>query len=147
MNLKKVLMFKSKKLSNYNKNIVHAFFNSQGGVSTGIYKGLNCGPGSKDKKINIKENLNIVKKKIKCKQKNLILLNQIHSNKTFKILKITNNKMYGDGFITKKNDIALGILTADCAPILFYDPEKQIIGAAHAGWKGAYKNISKKIIF
>ena len=139
-------MFKSKKLSNYNKNIVHAFFNSQGGVSTGIYKGLNCGPGSKDKKINIKKNLNIVKKKIKCKQKNLILLNQIHSNKTFKISKITNNKMYGDGFITKKNDIALGILTADCAPILFYDPEKKIIGAAHAGWKGAYKNISKKIL-
>ena len=54
--------------------------------------------------------------------------------------------MYGDGFITKKNGIALGILTADCAPILFYDPKKQIIGAAHAGWKGAYKNISKKIL-
>jgi len=50
-------MFKSKKLSNYNKTIVHAFFNSQGGVSTGIYKGLNCGPWSKDKKINIKKNL------------------------------------------------------------------------------------------
>ena len=137
-------MFKSKKLSNYNKTIVHAFFNSQGGVSTGIYKGLNCGLGSKDKKTNIKKNLNIVKKKIKCKQKNLILLNQIHSNKTFKILKMTNNKMYGDGFITKKNGIALGILTADCAPILFYDPEKKIIGAAHAGWKGAYKNIIYK---
>ena len=52
-------MFKSRKLNNYNKTIVHAFFNSQGGVSTGIYKGLNCGPGSKDKKINIKRNLNI----------------------------------------------------------------------------------------
>ena len=48
-------MFKSRKLNNYNKTIVHAFFNSQGGVSTGIYKGLNCGPGSKDKKINIKK--------------------------------------------------------------------------------------------
>ena len=106
-------MFKSKKLSNYNKTIMHAFFNSQGGVSTGIYKGLNCGPGSKDKKINIKENLNIVKKKIKCKQKNLILLNQIHSNKTFKILKITNNKMDGDGFITKKNDIAFVIANGE----------------------------------
>ena len=69
-------MFKSKKLSNYNKTIVHAFFNSQGGVSTGIYKGLNCGPGSKDKKINIKKNLNIVKKKIKCKQKNFISRNR-----------------------------------------------------------------------
>ena len=72
MNLQKVSMFKSKKLSDYNKSIVHAFFNSQGGVSTGIYKGLNCGLGSKDKKTNIKKNLNIVKKKIKCKH--LILL-------------------------------------------------------------------------
>ena len=62
-------MFKSKKLSNYNKIIVHAFFNSQGGVSTGIYKGLNCGPGSKDKKINIKKNLKIVKKKLNVNKK------------------------------------------------------------------------------
>ena len=139
-------MFKSKILSNYNKTIAHGFFNSQAGISTGIYEGLNCGLGSKDKKTNIKKNLNIVKKKINCKQNNLLLLHQIHSNKTFKILKITNNKMYGDGFITKKNGIALGILTADCAPILFYDPKKKIIGAAHAGWKGAFKNISKKIL-
>ena len=138
-------MFKSKKLNIYNKQIIHCFFNNEGGVSTGIYKSLNCGLGSNDKHFNILRNLNIVKKKIKCKN-NLILMNQVHSKKTFKITKVPNVKITGDGIITKKKRIALGILTADCAPILFYDPKKNIVGAAHAGWRGAYKNISKEIL-
>ena len=73
-------MITSKKLSKQ-KKVSHGFFNRNGGVSNGIYKSLNCGPGSNDKKNKVKKNLKIVKDRI-CKQsKNIFLLNQIHSNK------------------------------------------------------------------
>ncbi len=137
-------MIKSKKLQKFN-NIKHGFFNSLGGISTGIYKSLNCGMGSKDKKNNITKNLNIALEKIGIK-KNLILLHQQHSNKIYFISKKTKKKLFGDGLITKTECLAIGILTADCAPILFFDPKKKIIGAVHAGWKGAYKKIANKMI-
>jgi len=138
-------LIKSKKLRKF-KNIKHGFFNSIGGVSSGIYKSLNCGIGSKDKKINVINNLKIVSKKINLKKNKLVLLKQIHSNKIYYLNKIPKKKLVGDGLITSSKNIAVGILTADCAPILFYDPKKNIIGAAHAGWKGAYKNIATKMI-
>ena len=138
-------MIKSKILNQF-KNIEHGFFDRKGGISRGIYKSLNCGPGSFDKKINIKKNLNIVLNKIKYKKKNLILLNQMHSDKFYYLKKNPKKRLKGDGILTNHKQLALGILTADCAPILFYDPKKKIIGAAHAGWKGAYKRITKKII-
>ena len=92
-------MIKSKKLSKY-KTISHGFFDSKGGVSKGIYKSLNCGMGSHDKKKNINKNLTIVSKKVSFKKKNLILLNQIHSNKFFLIKKIPKIKLKGDGAST-----------------------------------------------
>ena len=79
-------MIQSKLIKNY-KNISHGFFNKQGGYSKGIYKSLNCGIGSKDKKIHVKKNLNKVCKKIGCSTKNLVLLKQIHSNKVYVINK------------------------------------------------------------
>ena len=138
-------MIKSKILNQF-KNIEHGFFDKKGGKSSGIYKSLNCGSGSFDKKINIKKNLNIVLNKIKYKKKNLILLNQIHSNKFYYLKKNLKKRLKGDGILTNYRQLALGILTADCAPILFYDPKKKLIGASHAGWRGAYKKITKKII-
>ena len=138
-------MIKSKKLKEF-KNIKHGFFNSLGGVSSGQYKSLNCGIGSKDKKINVIKNLEITSKKISIKKNKLVLLRQIHSNKIYFIKKIPKKKLIGDGVITNSKNIAFGILTADCAPILFYDSKKNIIGAAHAGWKGAYKKIVAKMI-
>ena len=137
-------MIKSKNLQKF-KNINHGFFNNLGGVSNGIYKSLNCGIGSNDKKKNVIKNLKIVSKKIGVKKK-IILLHQLHSNKIFFINKISKKKLLGDGLITNIKNIAIGILTADCAPILFYDPKKNIIGAAHAGWRGAYKKIGEKMI-
>jgi len=99
-----------------------------------------------DSKKNISRNLNIVSKKIGCKKKNLILLNQIHSNKIFYIKKIKKKKLTGDGLITNQKGIALGILTADCIPILIYDNKQKIIAAIHAGWKGIYRNIVSNVI-
>ncbi len=127
------------------KNIRTGFFNRKGGKSSGIYKSLNCGPGSLDNKKNVNENLKIVSRKIGCKKDSLILLNQIHSNKVFFIKKKRKEKLVGDGVITARKKFALGILSADCAPVLFYDPKNQLIGAAHVGWKGAYKKIVKKM--
>ena len=133
-------MFKSKKLSKF-KKIRHGFFNREGGVSKGIYKSLNCGLGSKDKIKDIRNNLEKVCKRIGCNKNNLILLNQIHSKIVHKISKIPKKKLRGDSIITNKKGIALGILTADCAPVFIYDPVNNFISALHAGWKSAYKKI------
>ena len=138
-------MIKSKLIGKY-QNISHGFFNKLGGYSDGIYKSLNCGTGSKDEKKNINKNLKKVCKKISCNKNKLILLNQIHSNKAHLINKIPNKKPIGDALITSKNKFALGILTADCAPIFIFDPKKNIIAAIHAGWKGAYKKVVHKTV-
>jgi len=128
------------------KKINHCFFGKIGGVSKGIYKSLNCGLGSFDIKKKVLKNLSIVSKKIGCKSKNLVILNQIHSDKFFTLKKPSKKKKNADGVITKKKKLALCILTADCAPLLMYDPKKEIIAAAHLGWRGAYKKIAIKIL-
>ena len=140
-------MIKSKKLSKF-KNIEHAFFNKLSGKSTGIFKSLNCGSGSSDKKKNILKNLEVVGNKIKTKHKKIILLNQVHSNKFHYIDMHSklNKKFVGDALVTDKRNIPIAVLTADCAPVLIYDDSKQMIAAIHAGWKGSYKNIIKKVV-
>jgi len=137
-------LIKSKKLQKF-KNINHGFFNSAGGISSGIYKSLNCGIGSNDKRENIIKNLKIVSKRIGVK-KELILLNQQHSSKIYFVRKKSKKKLFGDGLITNIKNLAIGVLTADCAPVLFFEPKKNIIGVVHAGWKGAHKKIGKKMI-
>jgi polyphenol oxidase len=141
-------MIKSKKLSKF-KCIEHAFFNRKGGKSTGIFKSLNCGLGSSDVKKNIIKNLKIVSNKIKNKSQKIVLLNQIHSNKFHfinKNSKNSDNKLTGDALITNKRNTPIAVLTADCAPILMHDENKNIIAAIHAGWKGAYKGIIGKVV-
>ena len=138
---------KSKKLSRF-KSIEHAFFNRLGGKSSGMFKSLNCGPGSSDDNKNIVKNLEIVRKKINAKSKKIVLLDQVHSNKFYYISKNSklNNKFVGDALITDERKLPIAVLTADCAPILIYDENKKMIAAIHAGWKGAYKDIIKKVI-
>ncbi|MDB2312017.1 polyphenol oxidase family protein, partial [Candidatus Pelagibacter bacterium] len=127
----------------------HAFFNRKGGKSLGIFKSLNCGPGSLDNKKNVLKNLQIIQKKIKTKLKKIILLKQIHSNKFHfvdKNLKLKNYNFEGDALITNKKEFPIAILTADCAPILIYDEKEKMIAAIHAGWKGAFKGIIKRTL-
>ena len=138
-------MIKSKFISKYD-HISHGFFNKLGGYSNGIYKSLNCGLGSEDDKKNINKNIIKVCNKIKCNKNKLVLLNQIHSNKVYLLNKAPKKKLVGDALITDKSKLALGILTADCAPVFIFDPYKNIIAAIHAGWKGAYNNIIYKTI-
>jgi len=139
-------MIKSKLISKY-KNVSHGFFNKLGGYSDGIYKSLNCGTGSKDNKNNINKNLKKVCKKISCTKSKLVLLNQTHGNKVISINKIPKKKPTGDALVTHKSKYALGILTADCAPVFIFDPKKKIIAAIHAGWKGTYKKIIYKTVY
>ena len=137
-------MILSKKLLKY-KSIRHCFLGMEGGKSKGIYKSLNCGRGSSDTKVNVTKNLKIACRKIGSTHKKLILLHQVHSNKFFYVNRRKyKTKLVGDALITNKKNIVLGILTADCAPIIIYDPKLKIISAIHAGWKGAYKEIIKK---
>ena len=131
------------------KEISHGFFNKNGGKSIGIYKSLNCGLGSNDNKNKVKQNLKIVKNKIGKKSKNIFLLHQVHSskyifiNKNFKFLK---NKIQADAIITDQRNLPIAVLTADCIPILLFDRKRKMIAAIHAGWKGAFKGIIKRVV-
>ncbi len=110
---------------------------------------MNCGPGSSDNKNKISKNLAIVEKKIKSNSNKILLLNQIHSNKFYYIdrkFKLKNRKFEGDALITNRPNTPIGVLTADCAPILLFDHNNKIVAAIHAGWKGAYKGIIKRVI-
>ena len=134
-------MFLSKKLQKF-KNIKHYFFSRKNGVSKGIYESLNCGIGSKDQEENVKKNLDIVSKKFNIKKDSLALMHQTHSNKVEIIVKRNNlERIKCDAMLTKDNEIALPVLTADCLPILIYEKRKEIIGCIHAGWKGAVNGI------
>ena len=140
-------MIKSKKLSRI-KKLKHGFFNSVGGKSENIYKSLNCGSGSKDKNLNVQKNLEIVRKKINKKAKDIFLLQQVHSSKFYYINNKYKNKKKprADAVITNQRNLPIAVLTADCSPILLYDKKMKIIAAIHAGWKGAYKGIIDKVI-
>ena len=140
-------MFYSKKLKKF-KNIKHCFFSRKGGYSKGIYKSLNCGKGSKDSKKNVYKNLNFVSKKMKIDLNRLFLMHQTHSNKVILITKKNKNlkKFNSDALITKLRGVALGVVTADCVPIILYDIKNQIIGCIHAGWKGASSGIIENTI-
>ena len=134
-------MFYSKKLKKL-KKVRHCFFSRKKGFSKGIYKGLNCGRGSKDNKKNIQKNLKFVAKLMAVNKTKLILMHQTHSNKVVEIKK--NNfrkKIRADAMVTQMKDLAIGVVTADCVPIIVCDIKNQIIGCIHAGWKGAFSGI------
>ena len=139
-------MFYSKKLNKF-KKIKHCFFSRKGGFSKGLYKGLNCGRGSKDKKKNISKNLNFVTKKMFIKKNKLILMNQTHSAKVIEVRKSNyKNKINSDAMITKIKGLLLGVVTADCVPIILYDSRNEIVGCIHAGWKGAFSGVIENTI-
>ncbi len=116
-------MFYSKNLKKQ-KKIKHCFFSRKNGFSKGVYNSLNCGMGSKDNKKNILKNLNFVTKKMNIKKNKLILMHQTHSNKIAVVKKENlNKKIIADAMITKIKGIFLGVLTADCVPIILYDEQ------------------------
>lgn len=115
--------------------VAHGFFGRDGGVSTGLYENLNCGPGSKDDPAAVTENRRRVTDALGAAD--LISLSQIHSPIVHILSEAPAARAEGDAMVTATPGLALGILTADCAPVLLADPNAKVIGAAHAGWKGA----------
>ena len=140
-------MFYSKKFKKF-KDIDHCFFSRKDGFSKGIYQSLNCGKGSKDKKKNVYKNLSFVSKKMNLSLSNLLMMHQTHSNKVIIITKKNKNfkNFNSDALITKLKGVALGVVTADCVPIILYDIKNQIIGCIHAGWKGASSGIIENTV-
>lgn len=118
--------------------IAHGFFGREGGVSTGAYASLNCGPGSDDAPEAVAENR---RRAVAALGPNLELASvyQIHSPKAVTVTRAweMSERPQADAMVTATPGIALSILTADCAPVLFADSKARVIGAAHAGWKGA----------
>jgi YfiH family protein len=121
----------------------HGFFTRQGGVSGGLYASLNCGLGSRDNAADVKENRARVAEALGTASDRLLTLFQSHSAKAA-IAKTpwdVERAPEADAVVTATPGLAIGVLTADCAPVLFCDRQARIIGAAHAGWRGALSGI------
>ncbi len=125
--------------------IAHGFFGCTGGVSEGLYASLNCGPGSKDDPARVTENRQRVTAAL-APQSHLITLSQIHSPVVHVVKENWQGRPDGDGLVTALPGMALGIQTADCTPVLFAEPHARVIGAAHAGWKGALGGVLEGVI-
>jgi len=127
--------------------IAHGFFGRDGGVSTGVYASLNCGPGSRDDSASVADNRAKVVQALAPGAK-LVSLAQIHSAIVHIVDESWNFDLRrdGDGMATALPNVMLGILTADCTPVLFADSEAGVIGAAHAGWKGAVAGVLENTV-
>ena len=130
-----------------NPSIQHGFFSKNGGVSTGIYDSLNCGPSSDDSLDNVIENRWRAITSLRLHDTKLFGLKQIHSTKVYVVDKDSSDEYrQGDGLVTKDKGLSLSVLGADCAPILFADNQAGVIAAAHAGWKGAVTGIIEAVV-
>jgi len=119
--------------------IAHGFFTRQGGVSEGIYASLNCGFGSSDTAARVAQNRARVAHHLGATSGDVLTLHQVHSALA---VAVTGHIPRGelpkaDGLVTRTRGLVIGALAADCAPVLFADPVAGVIGAAHAGWRGA----------
>ncbi len=120
----------------------HGFFTRKGGASDGVFSGLNCGLGSSDQTEMVQINRTRAAEAMGGSLAELITVHQTHSADVLAL----DGPIEGplprlDGLVTATPGLILGVLTADCAPVLFADPENGVIGAAHAGWKGALGGI------
>lgn len=124
-------------------NLRHAFFTRQGGVSEGLYAALNGGLGSNDEPERVAENRARMCAQFALPPEALLSLYQIHSADVVTVEQPfpLSDRPKADAMVTRVPHLALGIATADCGPILFADAENRVIGAAHAGWKGALTGV------
>ncbi len=115
----------------------HGFFTRKGGVSEGVYAGLNCGPGSADRPEAVATNRKLVAGEMGVAPEALLTLNQVHSANVVHADGGQPERPTADAWVTATPGLAISVLTADCQPVLFADARAGVIGAAHAGWKGA----------
>ncbi len=134
---------------NGHSGIRHGFYGSRGGVSSGIYDSLNCGLGSRDEADHVRENRSRVAADLGVGADHLLSPWQVHSGTSLIVeepWREGDERPQLDALVTKTPGLAIGILTADCAPVLFCDPRAKVIGAAHAGWRGAVGGVLEDVI-
>ena len=119
----------------------HSFFTRAGGVSGGIYAALNCGLGSKDDAAAVRENRSRAMAALELPADALQTVYQVHGTEVLSIEASSQARAEADALVTGVPGVALGILTADCAPVLLADAHARVIGAAHAGWRGALAGV------
>lgn len=129
------------------KGIRHGYFTRVGGVSNGIYEGLNIGSGSNDDQSLVRENRRRVAAWMGVDVDSLLSAHQIHSPDVIVAREpFSGARPKADAIVTDRPHIAIGATTADCGPVLFADAEAKVIGAAHAGWKGAFTGVLENTI-
>ena len=140
-------MIKATSLKRY-KNINHGFFTREGGKSSGKFASLNCGYGSGDRSNKVRANRAIAMDKLNLKYDDLNTAYQIHSNLAVVANErwSVNKRPKADAIVTNKVGLAIGVLTADCAPVLFADSVSGVIGVSHAGWRGALYGVLESCI-
>ncbi|HRN89635.1 peptidoglycan editing factor PgeF [Hyphomicrobium sp.] len=128
--------------------IRHGFFTRQGGASRGLYASLNCGAGSKDDPVAVVENRARVAERLGSVMDDVQTIYQIHSGTAHAVerLQPRDELPKADALVTRTRGLVIGVLTADCAPVLFADAEAGVVGAAHAGWRGAIGGILEATI-
>lgn len=132
-----------------NAGIRHAFFTREGGVSDGIYGSLNCGAGSDDDPEYVVENKRRAANRFGLDADSLVTLYQVHSGSAVIVsdpAALAADRPKADGMATNRPGVMLGILTADCAPVLMADTSNGVVGAAHAGWRGAVSGVIEETV-
>jgi len=144
------LAFKTHDLLNHS-GIAHGFFGRQGGVSQNQYESLNAGAGSGDLPENVTANRALIAGALGTSESCLLSLSQVHSADVLIIdapfgKPISGELPQADGLVTKTPGLAISALSADCGPVLFCDPKARVIGACHAGWKGALSGVTRSTL-
>lgn len=141
------MMLQAKNLSTV-AGIRHAFFTREGGVSEGVYASLNAGVGSADDPAKVAENRARMAKAVGVTPERLLTAYQVHSPDVVVAEKPwpADARPRADAIVTRVPGLAIGVSTADCGPVLFADPQARVIGAAHAGWRGALSGVLEAAI-
>lgn len=130
-----------------NSGIRHGYFTRAGGISQGIYAGLNIGTGSQDDPARVTENRRRVAEWMRVPAANLLTAYQIHSPDVIVAREpFSGDRPKADAIVTDRPGIAVAASTADCGPVLLADPRARVVGAAHAGWKGAFTGILENTV-
>ena len=125
----------------------HGFFTRKGGASSGVFEGLNCGPGSSDQDEMVKINRSRAAEHLGAGADRLLTIHQVHSADVILAdAPIDAPLPRADAIVTKTPELVIGVLTADCQPVLFADREAGVVAAAHAGWKGALAGVLEATI-
>lgn len=119
----------------------HGFFTRRGGASSGVFEGLNCGFGSSDQHQAVSINRARVTTALAVAPDSLMGVHQVHSANVVTVTEATSERQKADALVTATPGLALSVLSADCQPVLFADHDAGVIGAAHAGWKGALSGV------